>query len=749
METRTKKEFALQDLVTTLRRRRWVVFGVPAVFVLVAILYCLFCTRRYESEGSLQVQKESSDSMGLEGMMSEGGPDTSTSLDINITVQTQANILQSDTLALETITDLDLEHNSDFKVKQGLLSRLLAMLQPQGVPDPANASFANSPQRQRRALQRFSDNLVIKPVVGTRLITIDYTNPDPQVAAAVVNKLMQSLKDYTYQTRYDATNDASHWLNGQLGDLRKQAEDLQKRVADLKRESGIYSFGNKDAQGQEQAYSSILDQLQQTTQALQQAQANRILKGAIAKAAETGNAEMLSSLAGNSSASGPGGITGTLAVIQSLREQEAGQVAAVQQAETRYGPGYPKLGELRAAVAGTERSIRDEVARIRERAESDYAIAQHTEAGIRERYEAGKKQADELNNKAIEYTITSQEADQSRQLYENLLQRLKEAGVLEGLKSTNITVVDPGRPPAKPKHPSVPLIIGFAFGGGLLLGLLGAYLLHALDNKVVSVLDLEHVVREPLLGVTPQFVELSAEVGMEAVPPTLMSVREPHSTYTESMRSIRTSLLLARGDRPPKVILITSSVAGEGKTLFSTNLAALLAMQGQRVLLVEADIRRGALAKRLRLEPGSGLTALLAGQTQTPSIQKVPGVENLDVLLRGIVPPNPSELLGSGAMRRWVEAWIEQYDFIVLDGPPVLPVTDAVLLQALADMTIMLARSSYTERAQAQRSFQALKLNTSHYVGVVLNGINPRDPDYYGYYGYYGYRANAYGDESE
>jgi capsular exopolysaccharide synthesis family protein len=228
-----------------------------------------------------------------------------------------------------------------------------------------------------------------------------------------------------------------------------------------------------------------------------------------------------------------------------------------------------------------------------------------------------------------------------------------------------------------------------------------------------------------------------------------MALREPLSTFTEAMRAIRTSVLLARGDEPPRVILVTSAIAGEGKTVFSTNLAVVLALQGQRVLIVDTDMRRGVLSSQLKLPRGPGLSGVLAGQAQDPPLYRVPGVAHLDALQAGLVPPNASELLSSETMRRWLSIWRDQYDFIVLDGTPVLPVTDAVILDTLADMTILLARSNYTERPQVERSYNILKHNGNRYIGVVLNGIDPHDQSYNGYYGYYGYRKNAYADHEE
>jgi polysaccharide biosynthesis transport protein len=747
VDIQIEKEPTLRDLVRIYRRRRSVVYGIMATIFLLAAIYCLVCTRRYQATGMVQVQKQGVDAMGLEDLMSGGGGDDANPLSASIEIQTQANILQSDTLALRTIEQLNMEDTADFRPHWNPVSWMIAKISPSGVTDPPGAKLEDSPQRRSRALKVFSKNLSVKPVSGTRIIEIDYMNPDPKLAAAVVNTLTHALSDYAFQTKFDATNQASKWLGDQLGDLRKDSEDLQAKVVSLQRESGVYSVGTTDAQGREQAYSGVLDQLQQATAAMSIAEQNRILKGAVAKAAESGNAEMLSGLAGNTLAGASQMVTTSLTLIQNLRQQEATEQAALREAEVKYGPAYPKLDELRGHLGGISRSIQDEANRIKNRAKSDYDIAVQTEESTRAAYENAKKEADSLNNRAIEYAIVRQEAEQSRGLYEDLLKRLKEAGVLEGLKSSNITLIDPGRTPAKPKTPNVPVYMTLALVGGWVLGCCGAFLTDNLDNKVISVDDVEDMFKLSPLGVLPK-IELPAS----QTDPTkrILALADPSSTYVEALRSIRTALLLSQTDAPPKVILVTSSIAGEGKSFCSLNLAIILAQSGRRTLLIDTDLRRGTLRQKLGLPYSPGLSDLLAGQQTTPPVLDVTGIENLDVLLAGATPPNPTDLLESDAMKSWLLKFRQQYDFVVLDSAPVLPVTDSVALNTLADATLLIVRSRVSERPQAQRSYHLLRRDGRHYVGLILNGMDVNDSSYYGYHGYrrYGYRYSEDNDRA-
>lgn len=729
MDSQADKELTLRDLLNIFQRRRNIVLGTLISLVALAAVYCVVCTRRYEATGIVQMQKESADAMGLDNLMSSAAGGASDALNANIDLQTQANILESDTLALQTIDALKMENTRDFEKHWSLIGWGMSLFSPRGVEDAPGARLEDSPARRQRVLKIFERNLKVKPISGTRLIEISYINPDPKLAAAVVNTLTRELTEYSFQTRFDATREASSWLSEQMGDLRKNSEELQAKVVNLQRQSGVYSLGAADAQGREMAYSGVLDRLQQATAALSAAEQNQILKGAIARAAESGDAEMLSGLAGNSVGTYSQAGNNSLSLLQSLRQQEAMQNAALEEAQAKFGSAYPKLAEMRGNLAGIEKSIQQEIGRIRLRANSDYAVAVQTATSTRDQYEKAKRQADVLNNKAIDYAIARTEAEQSRALYDDLLKRLNEAGVLAGLHSSNITVVDPGRVPAKPVKPNVPLYLMAALCGGLVLGVCAALLVDTLDSKINTVSDLEGEIGETVIGLLPE------------IPGTMeraLILEDPQSPYVEALRAMRTGVLLSQSDAPPKVILVTSSLASEDKTTTSVNFAIALAQMNKKTLIVDTDLRRGTLRRRFRLHHSAGLSELLAGQCNAPEIHAVEGVPDLHVLIAGSKTPNPAELLGSEAMRTWVGRWKSEYDFVVLDSAPVLPVADTVTLNTLVDVSLLLARSGVTEKPQIARSYTMLRRGGKHFVGLVLNGLAIRDKSYYGYYGYHG-----------
>jgi capsular exopolysaccharide synthesis family protein len=731
----------LSDLWNIVRRRRAVVATVLLAVLVVAATYCVFSTRQYQAVGEVNVQRETTDALNLGALMGNGPTDVSDLMDASWVLQTQVNILESQTLALEVVKQLHIEDSEDFKPRFDPVGTVLGAISPKGVPDPAHGTFDEMPARRDHIYKVFKKNTKVTLVPGTRLIQISYTSTDPRVAAAVVNKLIEALMDYNFQSRYKATSQASDWLSQQLSDLRSRSDELQAQLAEKQEDSGVYSFGGEGIQGKGLAYSPVLDQLQQATASLNQAETNRVMRGAMYEAARTGDPEMIAGLNNALVANGaPSAVGNSLSLLETLRGQEATQQAQISEVAAKFGAAYPKLDEMRASSNSLKQSITEEQARLMSETKSDYDVARQVEASTRAIFDQQKQAAQALNSKAIEYEILHQEADDSRNMYEKLFSRLKEADVLESMRPSNITVLEPGRIPSKPAKPNVPLYLAVALAAGLLLGVMTGFLIDVMDSKVRDIGFAAGQWGDGLLAELP-IERRTAPRGTNRIfarPSRIFTLVDPRSPFSEALRSLRTAILLSSG-APTKVILVTSSVPSEGKSTLATNLSALLVQQGKRVLLVDADLRHPSLHAVFDMSRRPGLSDLLTSdqfeQAALALIQDVQDVPGLKILTAGDIQDNPSELLGSEKMRRLISIWRDSFDYIVLDSEPLLPVTDSVVLTPLADQILLLARHGVTERSKFERSLQMVQSRSPGTpVGIVLNAIKmPTEPYLYNY----------------
>jgi capsular exopolysaccharide synthesis family protein len=635
----------------------------------------------------------------------------------------------------------------------------MGLLGPRGAADKPAADLANAPHRRERAVKEFEKRLKIKPQSGTRLIDIQFTSTDPQIAAAVVNDAAKSLVDFTLNSRYVATSQVSNWLTGQLGDIKKEAEQQQGKVERLQRESGVYSLGISDAQGKEIAYSATLDRLQQATQELSAATSNRILKGALYKTVEDGDPDLISGLAGSALAGASPAVSNSFLLIQNLRTQRASLATQVASDTSRLGSSNPRLAEDKASLESIDNQIASEINRIGARASNDYKASEVVENKMRAVYDNERKTADNLNDKAIALLIARQEANDSRTLYQTLYSHLKEAGVVEGMRSSNVSVVDAGLVPSKPL-PDIPICLALSLICGCLIGASGAALAETTSDRVETMDSIESSLNTRILAILP-----TAHVGgssrgfgrMTSKVRRLLAEKKgddegrmavlgnQNSAYVEALRGLRTSLLMPKDGPAPKTILITSAGEQEGKSTLSLNLAALLVLNGSRVLLVDADMRNSGLSRYMGFARGEWSDGEHSGLSGALSSSEVPRVESpfqelpgLSAIPSGSAPAYPSELLGSSRMGSLVSTWAAIHDYVIIDSPPVLAVTDATLLSRLADTTILVARHGNSSQKSLERAYVILHNIEGRDVGIVVNDVHRDSVSFTEFYGYQG-----------
>ncbi len=741
-------------LIVLRRRRTWIAWPVLLMF-LAAAAGALLATRRYQAMVEVQVQKEDGGAFGLESTVTGvAGSTGSDSLDYNMTLQTEIGVLRSPALALTVIEAARLEPTPDYFAPpvHGEISTAWNISLPWDKPlEPLSVPLTQAPNRRYAAEKIFKSHLKVQPVAGSRLIDISYTDRNPARAAMVANTVARVLADMAFQQRFTAALQGSTWLSGQLEDLRQRTEQAQARAAALQRGTGMF--------GQDGSRNVVLERLDSLNQNLTAAEGNRILKEGIDAVAATGSPELISSLAGNSSTGSVASIQTSLSLIQGLRQQESQVRSELAQDNVRYGPAYPKIGELDAQITGIAAAIAAENHRLGQRAHTDLLIATRQEQEARAAFEKQKEVATRQNESVIAYTLARQEAESNRDLYEGLLAKLKQSNLLEGLRANNISVVSAAEIPA-PDHaasPNIPLWLAGALVAGLIFGIGLAGIAELTDTSVCSLAQLEATLGTPLLAVLPAMRGTSLHVfskeqrlwrwrdvfrHLQSAKPTLpqpvLTIEKRSLIFEEELRSLRTALLLSRSGEPPKVILITSALPKEGKTTIAYTLAALLARGDARVLLVDADLRRPSLY--LRGHDGQGLAAALSRIDSIATQQPIHSLPKLEMLAGNEMPPFPSELLSSPRMRELLSQWRSEYDFIVLDSPPVLPVTDAVLLAQHSDVTLLLARHRQTPRQALCRSVDALQRQSSPHasIGIVLNDVARGSAEFHEYFGYGG-----------
>jgi polysaccharide biosynthesis transport protein len=705
-------QLTILELAQIFKRRFRVVLAAMIGSVALGSLICVMSARKYEARGTIQVQRESADSLSRESILGSG-PSSSDALDEGITIQTQAKILQSDSLALRTIRSLRLDSDESLLPRpNSFISWVIAMFH--GTRQ-ISGDKSNDSEIEAEITKAFHKNLSVEPVGGTRLIEVSFRNQNPELASSIVNQLVQELVQFNFETGYKATQAASEALSKQLSDLRRQSENLQAKVASMQRESGIYSIGTTDASGRQQAYSAVLEQFERSSSTLSDAAQNRILKEAIYHAAQTGDAETLSSLAGNTTTgAASSSITNSLGTIQNLRSQEGTLQGELDQLREKFDVGYPKIGELQANITSLERSIKEESDRITQRAHNDFLIADRTWKNAQEDYNDHKQKADALNNSAIGYMIARQEADDSRTLYEDLLKRLKEAGILEGLKSNAISVVDQAIPPIKPKQPNIPLYLVVSITIGIVLGSLVAMGIEALDDTVWGTEVIEQM-GLPLIGSVPRFRGQADEFD---------PINSLQARYSDAIRGIRFALTHASNGVVGKVVLLTCATSDEETGELSVDVAASLARVGKRVLLVESDMRRPVHTQSMSLPLNEGLSRVLGGMNPECAILNHPRIRNLFVLPAGEAPHSASELIESQRMQMLLREWREAFDFVIINASPAIRFTDARYLSERADLTIQVASCGTSNRKNVRRAHELLSLHANGNVGMVLIGTS-------------------------
>lgn len=728
------QESVLREYLRVLIKRKAVVLSSVALIFSVVAIATLRSTPIYEASGSIAINKGDPEIVNFKD--STGGGDYYID---PADLDTEVSILRSDLLALQVIKQLNLDKRPEFggrgEASVNTLEQTTDLLQP----DSAQTS---------EVLAAFKSNLNVALRPNTRLIEIRYRSPEKSVAARVVNTLIGTYIEQNFKTRFESTMQASDWLQKQLADLQIKVETSQEKLVKYQKDHDILGIDEKQ--------NIITAKLDELNKELTSAESDRMEKESLYRLVQSGDTEAALAAAGDESMGGGGSSNGSL-LLERLREQEADVKIQVAQLSTQFGPSYPKVVQLTTQLKEVDSQVKLEVTKIAARVRASYLASLQRENMLSAAMEQQKQDANQLNESAIEYSLLKRDVDTNRTLYEGLLEKLKEAGVTAGLRSNNIRPVDKARVPTAPAEPNVPRNLAFALALGLSTGIGLAFLLEGLDNTVRTSEQAQLISALPPLGMIPlgsKVTEngtrqrLAVASSKEAV--ELVTQSRPQSQMAESYRALRTSLLLTSLGAPPKTILITSALPQEGKTTTSINTAIVLAQKGTRVLLIDADLRRPSIHKTLGMGPRTGLSNVLTGNaTLQQAIVRSSLLPSLYVLPAGTPPPNPAELLASTNMKDVLAELREQYDHIVVDTPPTLSVTDAVVMSTRADAVVLVIRSGQTTKQALRRARDLLMGVNARVCGVLLNAVDLRSPEYYYYYEYQGKYGQRYYHEDE
>jgi succinoglycan biosynthesis transport protein ExoP len=709
---------SLWDYWPILLRYKWMILAVVVVSLAMGAVIALSTTPIFEAVGRIVINREGADAAGLKS--AEASADSAD--DYMVAVDTQTHVLQSDAIAKLVISKLNLDSNPAFAGAGAKAAAPASTLPLANTPEI-------EPHREAGLVAAFHHALQISSIPRTRLLEIRFSSPDPVLAAKVVNTVIDTYIEQNYKTHFEATTRTSDWLTQQLSELQMKVEQSQEKLVRYQKEHGILGIDEK-----ENIITSRLDELNKELTA---AEGDRMQKESVYRLASSGDPDLLSNLDPSSP-------------LMKLRGQEVDLHRQRAEANVKFQPTYPKVEELDNQIAAVQADIKIEVNRMAEKFKKDYQAALEREKLLRASLENQKNEENKLNESSIEYSLLKRDVESNRQLYEGLLQKLKEAGVMTGLRSSNVRIVDPASPPTTPSTPNIPRNLMMSLLVGLAGGVSLAFILESRDNTVHSLEQAQMITALPSLA----FIPLASSPGRSLLrTPRLSrtvaasaSASQPKSHMAEAYRALRTSILLSRGGQSAKVLMVTSALPQEGKTTTSVNLSIVFAQHDARVLLIEADMRRAGISQVFGLTQSDvGLSTVLGRNTPLEAaIQPVPGVPNLSLLPAGPVPVNPAVLLGSPRMKDLLSTLKSRFDYVIVDTPPALSVTDSVLLSSLADSAVLVVRAGVTSKAALRRVCDVLGHVDARIMGVVLNAADAVESDRY----YYGDRYHSYYDDS-
>jgi polysaccharide biosynthesis transport protein len=720
----------LLDYWELILKRRWLVLTcVLVVFTTVAI-GTLKEKPVYEGRVEIEIDPEPPNVVNFKEVVSLGN-----NTDFESYQDTQYKLIQSRTLAEQVVKDLKLYENPEFirprylfGLLEGAVPRLPANVDEQ-PPDSSSPLFRN-------AVAYFQSAVGVDPIRRSNLAEITFQSNDPNIAATVANKLADDYSNFNLETKYNETMKASAWLKNKIGDMKITVEKEDDKLAEYARANGIVFVTDKET--------LVAAHLSQVATSLTAAQSDLIQIGTFYDQVQAGHIDTLPGIVDNP-------------LVQDLQRRKTDLERQYDEMSVEYKPDYPKELQLKKQIDGIDKQVEQQKQTAAKTIVDRYNNARDRVKKLTDAVNDAKNEVNDLAEKTIQYDILKRESQSNHELYDGLLTRMKEANVSAGLGASNIRVIDAAAVPTGPVKPRVLLNLaaGLVLGLGLGVGL--AFFQEYLDKTLKTPDDVEQYLRLPSLGVLPRFAIAAIEDG-ENEEALLVAGSNGHHALApgiqtnpqsvEAFRSLRTSVLLSASP-VPRLILVTSALPSEGKTTTTVNLGATLASLGHRVVVVDCDMRRPACHRSTGVENNPGFVQCLTGHVDlTAAVLPVPGVDNLSVIPCGPIPPNPAEVLSSPLTADLLRRLRTQFDYVLVDSPPLLSVADSRVLATLVDAVVLVARAHATPYDVVRRARTLLYGSGARILGVALNDMDVERHSFGSQQYQYGY-GYGYGSERD
>jgi polysaccharide biosynthesis transport protein len=597
-------------------------------------------------------------------------------------------------------------------------------------------------------VQTLSDNLGVEGVRDTRLIKISFRHTDPDIAIAVANGIAKSFMLHNYQTKTERFANASNWLEKSTRKLKAQVEMAERKLVDYSRENNIISLEGKE--------NLTAEKMSKLHEQVMRAEFDRILKQSLYEEVNRGRVTQLPEAFADPK---------TAEVRKDIDEL----AVEASQLSVKFGAKHPKLLEVQKKMATLQEQIKENRSTLEERLKADYERAVRDEASLKAELERAKGEAVQQNQASIQYGVLRQDLETAKALYTDFLNKTSQANIQRAEQFNNVRLIEAAEAPSGPSAPNRNQTILLAFAISLALGIGLAYLIENLNTTIRTVEDASRSTQLPLLAVIPTLTDSLPDGKRNGIPgksqvatklnaatmkdvddsveplsdvsdkPVLADTMKMFSAAAEAYRMLRTSILLSTAGHPPKTMMVTSGQPGDGKTTTVFNIALALTQLKAEVVVVDCDMRKPRIHKLLHMPKNEGLSTLLtSGGDPDKFIRQTP-VPHLSVLPCGYTPPNPSELISSDNMKELLRILAERFDYVIIDSPPLISVSDPIILSTLVDGVILVVKSGQSKSEVARRACQDLSAVGARILGVTLNNLNIRTDgyDYYRHYRHY------------